>query len=314
GYKVTMLRPGGGTGGKVADEGSPNTDVYDLSSRRLGFHWDPHFIHWLETNGYQVDYCTDLDIHEDKDLNLLSAYRLLLSVGHDEYWSEEMRKHVETFIVRGGNVAFFSGNTCWWRVEYDDGNTAIVCKKPDEASWWKIGRPENTLTGVSYRCAGGRWTGERAAVGYTVQHADHWVYEGTGLHNGDVFGKNAHLIGYECDGAFFGSNRDSQGFFAPTGDDQTPKDFKILGYSLLEKNAQPPWEDLPQPPKDETTSGSREKVLVGSNAATMGIYIRNGTVFTAATTDWVRVLAISGEKAVEQITHNVLRRLSTRKS
>jgi tetratricopeptide (TPR) repeat protein len=70
----------------------------------------------------------------------------------------------------------------------------------------------------------------------------------------------------------------------------------------------------------------REAELIGPNAATMGIYTNNGTVFTAATTDWVRVLAANleqawqlpvrratrGENVVEQITHNVLRRLSKR--
>ena len=35
----------------------------------------------------------------------------MLSVGHDEYWSWEMRDAVEGFVAAGGNVAFFSGNT-----------------------------------------------------------------------------------------------------------------------------------------------------------------------------------------------------------
>ena len=48
--------------------------------------------------------------------NLLSNYRLLVSVGHDEYWSEEMRDNVEAFLENGGNAAFLSGNTCWWAV------------------------------------------------------------------------------------------------------------------------------------------------------------------------------------------------------
>ncbi len=42
----------------------------------------------------------------------------------------------------------------------------------------------------------------------------------------------------------------------------------------------------------------------------MGIYANNGVVFTAATTDWARVLA-SGEPHVEKITENVLRRLGS---
>jgi hypothetical protein len=36
---------------------------------------------------------------------------------------------VETFIAAGGNVAFFSGNVCWWRVELLNGDTAMACDK-----------------------------------------------------------------------------------------------------------------------------------------------------------------------------------------
>src|SRR5262249_20940434 len=52
----------------------------------------------------------------------------------------------------GGNVAFFSGNTCWWHITFDDPTTI---RRPHY--WHDIGRPENSLTGVSYRNAGGDW-------------------------------------------------------------------------------------------------------------------------------------------------------------
>src|SRR5207244_3098547 len=76
GYKVTTHRPGGGTGAGIVTE---PVDVYDTTSPRQTFaHWDPPFIGWLEKNGFSVDYCTDLDLHQDP--NLLAPYRLLLSV------------------------------------------------------------------------------------------------------------------------------------------------------------------------------------------------------------------------------------------
>src|SRR5256885_802600 len=83
------VRPGGGVGGRPWDHYFP--DYYDQSSLRQTFwHWDALFISWLERRRFEVDYCTDLDIHENLG-NFLGAYRLLLSVGHDEYWSEAMR-------------------------------------------------------------------------------------------------------------------------------------------------------------------------------------------------------------------------------
>lgn len=297
--KVSMHRPGGGTGGALPhfdpnNNLSGSVDFYDAGSPRQTFaHWDVPFITWLEKNNYRVDYCTDLDLHEERDL--LARYRLLLSVGHDEYWSEQMRAHVEAFIQHGGNVAFFSGNTCWWHIEFcdfakcADGELHPTAFIRDFETWKK--NPENSLTGVSYRNGGGAWIGEREAVGYTVQNADHWVFEGTELRSGDVFGAGEHLVGYECDGALF--TRDNHGFPVPTSADGTPSDFVILGVGKLEDKG---WQ-----------FEARESQ--GPHAATMGLYTRGGIVFTAATIDWTRVLNVN--TYVDRITRNVLNRLKS---
>jgi hypothetical protein len=286
--KVSFLRPGGGTGGNPWDSIFP--DAYDGSSPRQTFaHWDVPFISWLEANSYKVDYCTDLDIHENENY-FLSKYRLLLSVGHDEYWSEPMRNNIESFISAGGNVAFFSGNTCWWRVHLEDNNTAIRCDKTAvTGDQWFNFNPENKLTGVSYRNGSGWWDGGREAVGYQVQYAAHWVFNGTGLADGNIFGAENYLIGYECDGCLFNS---TGGYQQPTSADSTPANFLILGIGRLSIN----WQDQ----------------NTGNLAATMGIYSRNGIVFTAATTDWTRVLGSGNDSIVERITRNVLKHLATR--
>lgn len=308
--KVSLRRPGGGTGGAIpnfaAGGNLPSSlDPYDQTSPRQTFaHWDAPFIAWLERNSYQVDYCTDLDLHEEQDL--LTPYNLLLSVGHDEYWSEQMRERVEAFVRQGGNVAFFSGNTCWWHIEFCD---FVKCAdgglRPTafvrDFKWWKKS-PENSLTGVSYRNAGGWWAGERDPVGYTVQNADHWVYEGTGLRDGDVFGADERLVGYECDGALFA--RDGRGFPFPTGEDGTPSDFVILGVGTLADGG------AGDAPGEGWQFEARESQGRGLRAATMGLYTRRGIVFTAATTDWTRVLTVN--QIVDRITRNVLDRLQSR--
>jgi len=51
--------------------------------------------------------------------------------------------------------------------------------------WWRS-RPEAALTGVSYRHGGGWWSGPREPHGYTVAHAGHWVWAGTGVSDGDA--------------------------------------------------------------------------------------------------------------------------------
>lgn len=309
GHKVGFHRPGG---------------VIDLA------YWDAPFIGWLERNGYPVEYCTDLDLHEDPAL--LDSYDLLLSVGHDEYWSAEMREHAERFVRSGGNIAFLSANTCWWRVRPADGNTAFVSDTdhhvgeeyphlPATDQWWVpapdgVGRPENTLTGVSFRNGGmwpaTEWPGDRPRVGYTVQHAGHWLYEGTGLRDAsgggtpDRLGAGTPLIGYECDGAAF--FRDADGIARVTGEDGTPESFLILGIYVLD----PVHENFHDGKPGHWNVPVREPSVRSPRAATMGLYTAGGTVFTAGTTDWPVVCGHEQDPAVVRVTRNLLDRLRHR--
>ncbi|MET7299954.1 N,N-dimethylformamidase beta subunit family domain-containing protein [Embleya sp. NPDC005575] len=300
--RVNLRRPGGGVGGPV--KGMP--DAHDLATPRQTFaHWDAPFIAWLESNGIACDFCTDLDLHEGRHLD--DGYRLLLSAGHDEYWTDEIRRNTETFRDAGGNIANFGANTCWWRIRIAEDDATVCCEKypplstggdpdglryaPDK--WWET-EPENSLTGVSYRNGGGHWSGIRAPIGYTVQHTDHWAFAGTGMADGDVLGAEHAIVGYECDGARF--DRDPTGRARPTGSDGTPTDFTILGIAELPQGASQGWEfsarDDSYPPR----------------AATFGLYTRGGTVFTAATTDWSR--ALMHDRRVATVTRNVITRLS----
>jgi hypothetical protein len=298
--QVSLLRPGGGVGGPV--KGLP--DAYDPTSPRQTFaHWDAPFIAWMEANGYESDFCTDLDIARGQHLS--HGYRLLLSAGHDEYWSSDSRRHITAFRYGGGNIANFGANTCWWHVHLTNDATQAECSKfpphapagtdPDSSSgcpdhWWES-EPENTLLGVSYRNGGGHWDGSRTPLGYTVTDADHWTFAGTGLRTGETFGQDQALIGYECDGAAYAIDR--YGRPRPTGEDGTPRNFEILGIAPL--------------PSDWNVA-AREQGISSPRAATLGLYESTGTVFTAATTDWARLLA--SDPHVATITRNVVSRLS----
>jgi hypothetical protein len=45
----------------------------DASFRQTFVHWDATMIRWLESDGYRVDYCTELDVRQDVQLEMLSA-------------------------------------------------------------------------------------------------------------------------------------------------------------------------------------------------------------------------------------------------
>src|SRR5437762_2109517 len=71
--------------------------------------WEFPLAFWMEQQGYDVSYISNLDTHADPQ-RLLKA-RAFLSVGHDEYWSLAMYDHVKRAIEAGVNAAFFSGNS-----------------------------------------------------------------------------------------------------------------------------------------------------------------------------------------------------------
>ncbi|MES2317971.1 MAG: N,N-dimethylformamidase beta subunit family domain-containing protein [Pseudomonadota bacterium] len=296
GARLSFRRPGCGIGGPVF--GAP--DHYDASSPRQSFaHWDAHFIGWLYRQGYAPEFCTDLDIHADPDL--CRRYRLLLSVGHDEYWSTPMRDSVEDFIARGGNAAFFSANLCWWRIHLAPDGAAMVCHQggPDGAldHWWPE-RPEDALGGVSYRHGGGWWDGPRENAGFVVQDPGHWVFAGTGLQRGESFGAatSPPLAGYECDGVPLASFDHATGLATLASDAGrcgTPDQLRLLAACPLDAR----WQERPAREAHAATC---------IHAAAMGIFTRGGTVFSAGTTDWAQVLGSGQEGRVDTITRNVI--------
>ena len=276
------------------------------------------FLRWAEANGFELEYCSAVDLHTNP--RLLAPYQLLLSFGHDEYWSWEMRAQVEAFIGNGGNVGFFCANTCWWQIRFDfrNGGRIMVCYKETDAvinpghiqdperqdpsritvHWYEapVSRPENSMTGVSYRTGAGLWDPHPIVPaqryrGYRVANAAHWVFRGVGVADGDEFGKGTSvdttILGYETDAA-----RLVPGSTPPQvrGDDGTPQNFVVLATADLTD-----W----TPPDAQ------------AGFATMGLYQRNGTVFTAGTVNWAGGLSLDGPwTPVDHITNNVLRGLS----
>ena len=295
GGPVTLRRPGGGYGGYYRRPDKP--DAYDQSSRRQTVeHWDMPFISWLYRNGYSCDFCTDLDL--DRDASVIEGYRLLVGVGHDEYWTEPERQAVEAFIANGGNVAFFSGNTCWGKVAVIDSGDDTVLEGVGSPGWDPANplTSEASLTGVTYLNGGGWWGGHRTDVPYVLYRTNNWVFEGTGLRDGDKLAPGSALVGYEADGAQYTMQVNVPVVNTAQG---SPATLEILGIAQL----------LPIGQGDTDVAAGWDPGY-GAPAgrvprATMGLYTQAGRVFNAATTDWARVLA-AGETQIGRITRNVL--------
>ena len=340
-----------GAGRRVATVHPPdpdmNTHVGYLRLNRLSPYagsagwpdWELPFLQWAEREGYAIDVVTNADLEDHP--RLIDGYRLLLSVGHDEYWSGPMRDTVEAFIGRGGNVAFLSGNTAFWQVRLEDrtaqGPAATMVgykgmfkndpvygteRQGELTTIWSdvlVERPENLMTGVSFARGGYHRIGKRAtngAGGYTVHRADHWLFDGTGLGYGDVLGAASTIVGYECDGCDF-TYRD--GLPYPTGADGTPSTFEILGtapaaHFTRTTAARPPRPDEPSELEfiSSRLFGERgHEHRIEHGHAVLGTYTSpaGGTVVTSGCTDWAHGLT-GRDPQVERITANILDRLS----
>ncbi len=275
------------------------------------YNWEHKFVSWAEKSGYVIDYAvnSDLEFHPE----ILQHYRLVLSLGHDEYWSKPMRDNLEAFIRDGGNAVFFSGNSVCWQVRSEDDGKAQVCWKQNYhmdpvyksddhstlSSLWShhlIGRTENELTGVGFIWGGYHRSHGQLMDGsgaFTVHRPDHWIFKGTEVKRGVEFGGKNTIVGYECDGCELTWK---DGLPYPTHRDGTPKSFVVLA------TAPAIWH-----PDDSEWYERWEKGHTGN--AVLGIYQNGGTVITAGTTDWSHGLSGS-DPVVMRITRNILDRLA----
>jgi hypothetical protein len=176
------------------------------------FDWDYPTIRWLEREGYNVTYITDVDAHTGN--TYITGRRVLLSAGHDQYWSREMRESWEAARDIGRSLAFLGGNTAYWQVRYEPSargvaNRVLVCYKQatldplngtDNARVTVafrteiVNRPENALLGVQWEAT----TGFGNTFPYVVQAADHWIFDRTGAQPGEAW---SAVVGAEVDRA-----------------------------------------------------------------------------------------------------------------
>ena len=96
-------------------------------------------VRWLESNGYDVTYFTDVDAARNGAL--IQNHQVYMSVGHDEYWSAEQRANIQAARDAGVNLAFFSGNESFWKTRWEssiDGSgtsyRTLVCYKETQAN------------------------------------------------------------------------------------------------------------------------------------------------------------------------------------
>jgi hypothetical protein len=129
-----------------------------------------------------VDFLSDDDLDSvSNGQELARRYDLVVFPGHEEYVTQHEYDVIEHYRNAGGNLAFLAANNLYRRV---DRVGQLLVRR---ALWRRLGRPESGIVGVQYV---GSDHGQRQA-GYTVTGAivAPWAFEGTGLADGDVFGR-----------------------------------------------------------------------------------------------------------------------------
>ena len=172
--------------------------------------WELPFVRWQEREGRAVDYCADVDLELHPEL--VTGRRLLVFAGHHEYWSRPMRATLEAAIASGVNVAFLSANEIFWQVRLEPSPLGparrVTCYKSLALDPLAASQPD--LTTVRWRAQPldapeavvvGQMYGHivRRVADWVVVGSDHWLYEGTGLRDGDHL---VNLIGQEYDTFF----------------------------------------------------------------------------------------------------------------
>ncbi len=298
--------------------------------------YERDFVVWAERAGFTFDYLTQNDLHSDP--GSLDDYLCLCIVGHDEYWSWEMRDVVDRFVNAGGRLARFAGNY-QWQVRFSQNMSTQYCyrlptldpmtaQQPQRATTvWEarsVGRPGaatmglNGLGGIYNRYGVAT---PRSSGGFTVYRPEHWCFEGTDLYYGDLLGgKPVCLAAFEVDSVEYNFHR---GLPVPTFEDGAPETLQILALCPAVKGEEdrfdgsvplggPEFEmqryldalgdDVPQYLLE---SGMRGAGMMASFTRGMG------EVFNGGSTEWPHALA-QGDPSVDRIVRNVLYRFGER--
>jgi hypothetical protein len=178
----------------------------------LNLGYEMSALRFLERDGYDTTYTTEVDLHQNSDE--LFWGRIAFFGGHTEYWSTAMRNHLQAAVDTGVNVIFTDANSIYWHVRFENDsnntpNRILVCYKDSTEDPYSadpqtapettvrfcdppVNWPQDPLVGLS--------TDYNSRLGVDgdviIADASNWVFNGTGLRNGD---RLENFLGPEVD-------------------------------------------------------------------------------------------------------------------
>lgn len=167
--------------------------------------WEFPLAFWMEEQGFDVTYISNLDTHSDPAG--LRRCKGFLSVGHDEYWTIDMFRNVQAAIAAGVNVAFLSGNAVCGRVVLGPDAAGVPQRAMERVG--VFGPPGGTIEfnqmkslaherPYANELIGAHSTGPvTGGADWICTLPDHWLFAGTGMKRGEGI---PGLVGWEWHG------------------------------------------------------------------------------------------------------------------
>jgi hypothetical protein len=149
------------------------------------------FLRWFATLHlpYSLRFLADIDL---EDYSEISGSKLLLVIGHSEYWTRGARENFDRFVLEGGNALLLSGNNMWWQVRYSEDLSQLICYKraPDpiadqllQTTNW----PDSILRFPVIPSIGGDWEhGGFKGDGFHVVLPNSPVFSGVDVQSGEL--------------------------------------------------------------------------------------------------------------------------------
>ena len=175
-------------------------NTFTVSGNSTNFNVDLHvgIYKWLNENLLVNDltnYICDIDL-ENK--TILDNSKLLIIVGHSEYWTRNARRNFDEFIMKGNNALVMSGNTKWWQVRFKNDNQQLINYKSysdpvqvdsmKTIEWYKdeLEYPIESSTGLNFNYGGYGLKKDKGWDGFKIIKADHPIFNNTKLKNGSI--------------------------------------------------------------------------------------------------------------------------------
>lgn len=182
---------------------------------RFSEYGGPGFLKWMLTQNYKYTVICDQDLENFDNIK----GKILIIIGHSEYWSRPARRNFDRFVAEGKHALVLSGNVMWWQVRVDSLQHQLVCYKglgePPIADslktiYWKESKlkyPIIASIGCDFDGGGyGTIAKNDGWEGFKVTSPNSPLFAGLGLKKGDIIRcpsreyDGAPLNGFEADG------------------------------------------------------------------------------------------------------------------